>query len=94
MAGQLCALKHQTSIQGIPFIDLTDPAFWEAANFKLSEFASNPLNKNNELITFTDRDDKRMGSIRAVSIEDWANVNLNPIFLSGLRDAITQSKVD
>ncbi len=80
---------------GIPTIDILSLEFWEIPNICLTESGgSTPLNNENEFLTFTDKDNNKMGSIKAVSVTDWSKNYLNPMFLSGLRAAITESKVD
>jgi hypothetical protein len=73
-------------------IDLTDLSFWGIPDICFEEKVSNPLSNENEFILFSDSNDKRMGSIRAESIEDWRNnFLLNPIFLFKLYGAITSA---
>jgi hypothetical protein len=84
-----------TSI-GIPSIDITSLDFWGLSfNFCLSDNAgSSPLNNNNEFIRFSDKDDNKVGSIRGVSVTNWATNYLNPSFLFKLRGALLSSKMD
>ncbi len=80
---------------GIPTIDILSLEFWEIPNICLTESGgSTPLNNDNEFLTFTDKDNNKMGSVKAVSVTDWSKKYLNPMFLSGLRAAITESKTD
>ncbi|MFW6275305.1 MAG: hypothetical protein ACOC2M_01570 [bacterium] len=73
---------------GVAPLNIEDPGFWGIPNIDLSENVNNPLSNSNEFIRFADMDDKKMGSIRAQSIEDWSRDYLNPIFLWQLRSAI------
>lgn len=81
---------------GIPSIPITDLSFWGIpTDFCLNDApGSTPLNNANEFIRFTDKNDAKMGSIRAVSVTDWANNYLNPLFLYKLYGALTSSKAD
>ncbi|HEX4877907.1 MAG TPA: hypothetical protein VFV31_14615, partial [Chitinophagaceae bacterium] len=81
---------------GIPSIPITDLNFWGIPlDLCLNDQpGSTPLNNSNEFIRFTDKNDSKMGAIRAVSLTDWASNYLNPIFLYSLYGAITSSKVD
>ena len=80
---------------GIPSIPIFDLDFWSVPNICLSDAAgSTPLNNDNEFIRFADKDDKKVGSIRGVSVTDWAKNYLNPSFLFKLRGALLSSKVD
>ena len=84
-----------TSI-GIPSIDITNLSFWGLDfNFCLTDAAgSSPLGNSNEFIRFADKDDNKVGSIRGVSLTNWASNYLNPTFLYKLRGALLSSKVD
>lgn len=86
----------QISVPGIPAIDITNLDFWGLNfNFCLSDAAgSTPLNNNNEFIRFTDKNDAKVGSIRGVSVTNWATNYLNPSFLFKLRGALLSSKMD
>jgi hypothetical protein len=80
---------------GIPAIPLNDLAFWGIPSLCLSDApGSNPLNNENVYIRFSDKDNKKMGSIRAVSLSDWASNYLNPIWLNGLYGAWTSCITD
>lgn len=82
-----------TSI-GVPTIDFTDMNFWSVPSFDLSDITTNPLNNSNEFIRFSDKNDVRMGSIKAASLKDFSDNYLNPVFLYRLYGAITSSTVD
>ncbi len=76
-------------------IDPTDLSFWGIPTFDLGEKVLHPLDNKNEFIRFSDSSDKKMGAIRAESIDDWKNNYLfNPIFLYKVYGAITSSTVD
>lgn len=81
---------------GIPSIPITDLSFWGIpADLCLNDApGATPLNNANEFIRFADKNDAKMGSIRAVSVTDWANNYLNPLFLYKLYGALTSSKAD
>lgn len=79
---------------GIPSIDFSDFDFWGVPTLCLDDVTVSPLNKENVFIRFTDADDLKLGSIRAVSVKDWAVDYLNPVFLYGLYEAISSSVVD
>lgn len=85
----------EISIPGLPSFDFNDLSFWSIPSICLSDDAgSTPMNNTNEFIRFTDKNDKKMGSVRGVSLNDFAKNYLNPIFLFKLRGAITSSTVD
>jgi len=75
---------------GIPDFDFSDLSFLGIPNLCLSDGGS-PLNNNNKFIQFTDNADAPMGSIRAVSVTNWAQNYLNPLFLFKLRGALTST---
>ena len=80
---------------GIPSIDISSLEFWSIPSICIQDAAgSTPLNNKNEFIRFSDKNDAKMGSIRAVSVSDWAKNYLNPIFLFTLRGALLSSKID
>tara|TARA_Y100000385_G_scaffold285218_1_gene344756 strand:+ start:749 stop:1714 length:966 start_codon:yes stop_codon:yes gene_type:complete len=79
---------------GIDPINLFDLSFWGIPDISFTELETSPLSNKNEFITFSDKDENKMGSIKAASITDWSRTYLNPIFLSGLAFAITESPVD
>lgn len=79
---------------GIPSIDFSDFDFWGVPTLCLDDVTASPLNNENVFIRFTDADDLKLGSIRAVSVKDWAVDYLNPVFLYGLYEAISSSVVD
>lgn len=79
---------------GIPNIDFGDFDFWGVPTLCLDDVTASPLNNENVFIRFTDADDLKLGSIRAVSVKDWAVDYLNPVFLYGLYEAISSSVVD
>lgn len=81
---------------GIVEIPVNSLEFWGiTAGIGLSDVpGSNPLNNENEFIRFADKNDTKMGSIRAVSVENWTDNYLNPLYLYTLYGALTSSKVD
>jgi|GEM_PF-1890612 len=98
-------LPEFTAMPEIPNIDLTsigiDPidigsvSFWGVPDLCLTDVpGSSPMNNSNEFIRFTDKDDAKMGSIRAVSVTNWATNYLNPAFMYKLYGALTSSKAD
>jgi len=91
-----CSNTLYPALPPLTSIDVSSLEFWDIPNICLDEGGdvSMFLNSQNEFITFTDKDDKKMGSIKAWSLTDWSNKFLNPIFLAGMREAITESKVD
>jgi hypothetical protein len=83
-----------TSI-GIPEIDVSSLKFWGLdINICLDETTSSPLNNNNEFIRFADKNDAQVGSVRGVSVTNWAANYLNPVFFAKLRGAFLSSKAD
>ncbi|MEP7267358.1 MAG: hypothetical protein ABI844_06985 [Saprospiraceae bacterium] len=82
-----------TSI-GVTAIPLDDISFWGVPSLCLLDATSFPLNNENVFIRFTDKNDLKLGSVRAVSVADWATSFLNPIYLYGLYEAITSSVAD
>lgn len=76
-----------------PF-DVTDLDFWGIPELQLTDLVLNPLNKSNEFITFADKNDIRMGGIRAQSVENWVFQYLSPVFMNKIRSAITSTTVD
>ena len=72
----------------IAAINLYDLDFWGIPSLCLNDNGGAPLDNENEFIRFTDSADSKMGSIRAVSISDWAVDYLNPVYLFGLVGAI------
>lgn len=86
----------QVSLAGIGIADIPifSLDFWDIPSICLSDNSASPLNNKNEFISFTDKNDVQMGSIRGASVTDWAKNYLNPIFLNNLRGALTSSKVD
>lgn len=79
---------------GFQAIDPTSLAFWGIPNLVLTDAAGNFLNNENEFVRFEDSNNVKVGSIRAVSISDFAQDYLNPAFLYTLYGAITSSKID
>ncbi len=81
------------NIPGLP--DIGSLEFWGLPNLCPQDNNTAPLNKQNEFIRFTDKNDAKVGSIRGMSVADWSDKYfLNPIWLSGLYSAITSSKLD
>lgn len=79
-------------ILGIDAIPINDLNFWGIPNLCLNDpTGSNPLNNENEFITFSDASNSKMGSIRAVSVTDWSVNYLSPRYLFGLYGAITST---
>lgn len=83
-----------TNAFGFQAIDPTSLAFWGIPNLVLTDVAGNFLNNENEFVRFEDSNNVKVGSIRAVSISDFAQDYLNPAFLYTLYGAITSSKID
>jgi hypothetical protein len=83
-----------TDAFGFEAIDPLSLEFWGIPNLVLTDAAGNFLNNENEFVRFEDSDNVRMGSIRAVSISDFALDYLNPVFLYTLFGALTSSKID
>ena len=82
-------------IPGVPVTDIFDVSFWGIPNICLDDAPNtSPLNNENEFIRFADKEDKKVGSIRGVSVANWALNYLNPKFLYKLRGAFLSSKVD
>ncbi len=80
------------SFLGISPIPINDLNFWGVPNICLSDSpGSSPLNNENEFIRFSDNNDAKMGSIRAVSLTDWSSDYLNPVYLFGLHGALTSA---
>jgi hypothetical protein len=73
-------------------IDPTDLEFWGLENFDFSELNNEALSDENEFIRFSDADDSKMGSIRAVNKADWAENFLNPYFLSKIKGILTKTQ--
>lgn len=83
-----------TSI-GIPAIDISGLQFWGLdINICLDEGTTSPLNNSNEFIRFADKNDAQVGSVRGVSVANWAASYLNPVFFAKLRGAFLSSKAD
>ncbi len=77
---------------GIPEIPINDLGFWGVPNLCLNDApGSSPLNNQNEFIRFSDNNDAKMGSIKAVSLTDWSSDYLNPVFLFSLHGALTSA---
>ncbi|MDA9773719.1 hypothetical protein N9B82_02070, partial [Saprospiraceae bacterium] len=77
---------------GIDAIPINSLDFWGIPDLCLNDTpGSNPLNNENEFITFSDASDTKMGSIRAVSLTDWSNNYLTPSYLFKLHGAITSA---
>jgi len=73
---------------GVPEIKINDLGFWGIPDICLTDAVSNPLNKENEFIRFADSSNRKMGSVRAQSVADWALDYLNPVYMLGLRGAL------
>lgn len=87
--------KIDLSSIGIPEIDIASLKFWGLdINICLDEKSSSPLNNSNEFIRFADKNDAQVGSIRGVSVANWASNYLNPVFFNKLRGAFLSSKAD
>lgn len=66
-------------IPGIPVPSCPAPpelSLWELPNFQLVS-VPNSLTNENQFIQFLDKDDRQLGSIRALSIEEWGYSYLN-----------------
>ncbi len=80
---------------GIPEIDISSLKFWGLDfNICLDEGTSSPLNNSNEFIRFADKNDAQVGSVRGVSVANWAANYFNPVFFNKLRGAFLSSKAD
>ena len=81
---------------GVPSINISDLSFWGIPdNICLTDANPTPLNNANEFIRFTDKNDAKMGAIKAESVSNWAtNYLFNPSYLFKLRGALTSSTVD
>ena len=81
---------------GVPSINISDLSFWGIPdNICLTDANPSPLNNANEFIRFTDKNDAKMGAIKAESVTNWAtNYLFNPSYLFKLRGALTSSTVD
>jgi len=79
---------------GIEAIDITDLDFWGIPDICLTDNVDNPLNNENEFITFTDKEDVHMGAIRAQSISDWGKNFLDPVYLFRLYSAFNSCVTD
>ncbi len=81
---------------GVPDINIADLSFWGIPTDLCLEDAvgSTPMNNDNEFIRFADKNDAKMGTIRAVSVTNWSTNYLNPAFMYSLYGALTSSKVD
>jgi hypothetical protein len=86
--------KLDLGFLGIPEINIKSLDFWGIPNLCLTDAGPSPINNQNEFIRFSDRDNKKMGTIRGQSVTDWSKNYLNPGFISGLYGAITSSKTD
>jgi hypothetical protein len=86
--------KISLSAFGIPDINIKSLGFWGIPNLCLNDGSQSPLNNKNEFIRFSDKNNTKMGAIKAESVTNWADNYLNPGFLSGLYGAITSSKTD
>jgi hypothetical protein len=71
--------------------DFNSLEFWGIPKLKLSDWVDNPLDKNNEFITFADTGTSRMGGIKGQSVQDWVLQYLNPKFIYELRGAMKSS---
>lgn len=81
---------------GVPAINISDLSFWGIPdNLCLTDANPSPLNNANEFIRFTDKNDAKMGAIKAESVSNWAtNYLFSPSYLFKLRGALTSSTVD
>jgi hypothetical protein len=61
--------------------DFTAPDWWGIPELCLTDAPGAHLDNNNEFIRFLDASSDKMGSIRAVSISNWASNYLNPLFM-------------
>jgi hypothetical protein len=69
----------------ITVIELTDLEAWGIPDFVLTDLNGEVLSDENEFIRFSDVDDSKMGSIRALNKADWAQNCLNAVFLGKLK---------
>lgn len=79
---------------GVEEIDITDLEFWGIPDICLTDNVENPLNNENEFITFVDKEDVHMGAIRAQSISDWGMNFLDPVYLFRLYSAFNSCVTD
>jgi len=79
---------------GIEEIDITDLSFWGIPEICLSDEVNNPLNNENEFITFADVEDRHMGAVRAESVSDWAKNFIDPVYIYRLYSAFTSCVTD
>lgn len=79
------------SALGISEIKITDLDFWGIPNICFNDVVSDPLDNENEFIQFADKNDVRMGAIKAESVANWVSNYLNPMFLLSLRGALTST---
>nr|ACN58830.1 Legionella vir region protein [uncultured bacterium BLR12] len=85
----------EISIPGITPVNIFDVDFWGIPDICLTDGAGSLiLNNANEFIRFSDKNDVKVGSVRGVSVTNWANNYLSPTFLFKLRGALLSSKVD
>lgn len=83
------------SIPGITPVNIFDMSFWSIPEICLTDAAgSSPLNNDNVFVRFEDKNGQKVGSIRGVSVNNWAVNFLNPAFLFKLRGALLSSKID
>lgn len=79
------------SFFGIDEIPIDDLGFWGIPDICLSDTDPDPLNNENEFITFVDNNEVKMGTIRAVSVTDWTADYLDPVFLFKLHGALNSA---
>lgn len=73
-------------------LDILSLETWGLQNIDLSiSDLDDILDNNNEFVHFSDKDDRKMGSIRAESYENWADNYLNPIFLYKLHGSLNST---
>ncbi len=81
-------------IDGLDIPDLKSPEFWGVPNIQLTDYIANPLNTQNEFISFVDKDNNRMGAIKAESVVNWTTSKITPGFIFSLKNALFSSKLD
>jgi hypothetical protein len=71
------------SIPGIPQVPCAGLPALSVPNFSFND-VDNSLSNENEFISFLDKDNRRVGSIRAQSVSDWKNDYLDATFFVNL----------
>jgi hypothetical protein len=83
------------TVFNVPKFDLLDPSFWGVPKLFFTElFNGYTMDNDSEFIRFSDKNDKKMGTIRGESILNWVDNFLSPAWLAGLKDAVQGSPLD